>query len=226
MADETEDGPELLGSQIDEMKHKSQRDRARNSIKLVRRRSGYTVGEVEAKHRKFTSALQVLKEIKLYQTSEGRDGVDPKLLTSRQRRACILELEHSGVRPIEMAELFGVSKQCIHKDRAKLLRDMGVALQDYNPQQFVGWFIEQANYHAAIFKKKGLDHLSWSVTQDLARQLTNWGMVVPPETMQRMAGGGDSVKRVQSPLELLTDEELAAIERIVNKPPTGTEGAQ
>jgi hypothetical protein len=115
-----------------------------------------------------------------------------------------------------MATLFGVSAERIRQDRKQILKELGIALKTYNPQEFVGWYMDQAYYHMLAFKKKGRDDLSWGVASDLARQLTNWGLVVPPDQLQRMANG-EMAKKAENPLELLTDEQLAAIEKIVNE---------
>jgi hypothetical protein len=180
-------------------------------LKLIKRRSGVNVGEVEEHPQDAAQALTPIQLLKAIQ--EGT--VDPKRLTARQRLGCVAELCHKGWRMIEIAELFGISRQRAYQDRSKVLKLLAIEVRDFDPQQFVGWFLDQAEFHLATAKRAGKLDLSWKITLDVAGQLTQWGMVVPADQL-RAQMDARSEKIINNPMEQLSDDELQTIRQIAS----------
>jgi len=182
-----------------------------SGLKLMKRKSGVSVGEVEEKPMKVSkNALALLRDIK-------SGAVDAKLLTRTQRLGCVAELLHQGMRDIEIADLFGVSSVMIFKDKQKILGEIAKIVAEFNPEKFVGWFFSQAEYHIAVAKRAGNLGLSWRVVMDMASQLTQWGLIISMDALRARVNNPNTQTIAQDPMSLLSDSELAELEAIATR---------
>lgn len=143
-------------------------------------------------------------------------SVDVTLIDAKQRRGAVAELMRRGMRLVEIAELFKVSVATISKDKKRILRDMGQIVDDFDVKGFLGYIIEEAEWHIGVAKRMKDYRLSWQVILQLQVVLKEYGVLRP---LVKPLGNNDEERKdpLEEELEKLTSEQLKRVQDILDE---------
>ena len=112
-------------------------------------------------------------------------AVEPRVVTTEERRMCVSYLRLEGYTQDEMAKIFGVHRATISRDEKVLLERAGKMLAGLNPQSVAGGLIAWARHVTAKAMKEKDHRLVWKVQRELVVGLQQLGCLPTAPTEWR-----------------------------------------